>query len=154
MRRRDKELTDKSQMEEIINSCLVCRLAMVDGNKPYIIPVSFAYKDGSIYIHCATVGRKIDILKANNNVCIEFDIMVDYITSVIPCQGNMKYRSVLAYGKAQFINNPQRKKEALNLITEHYSGITFDFTDDMVNTVCIIQIIIEEMTGKVSGEKG
>ena len=66
----------------------------------------------------------------------------------------MKYRSVLAYGKAQFINNPQRKKEALNLITEHYSGITFDFTDDMVNTVCIIQIIIEEMTGKVSGEKG
>lgn len=47
------------------------RLAMTDGLNPYIIPLNYGYtyEDGKlvIYFHCAKEGRKLDILKKNNN---------------------------------------------------------------------------------------
>ena len=74
MRRKDKEITDKAEIESIIGSSMVCRLAMTDKNRPYIVPLCFGYKDNTLYFHSAGQGKKLDILKKNNLVCFEFDI--------------------------------------------------------------------------------
>ena len=74
MRRKDKEISDRSAIEDIIKRSTVCRLAMSDNNSPYVIPINFGYENSTVYFHSAREGRKIDILKKNPNVCIEFDI--------------------------------------------------------------------------------
>lgn len=43
MRRKDKEIIDKEKIEQIIQSCDCCRIGLVDKDKPYIIPLNFAY---------------------------------------------------------------------------------------------------------------
>ena len=44
---------------------------MIDGDEPYVVPMNYGYtlEDGElcIYLHGATVGRKIDIMKKNPN---------------------------------------------------------------------------------------
>ena len=45
MRRKEKEITDKNQIEKILEESPVCRLAMVDGDKPYMVPMNFGYRD-------------------------------------------------------------------------------------------------------------
>ena len=45
VRRKDKEISDASGINAIIEKAIVCRLAMVDGDKPYIVPLSFGYQD-------------------------------------------------------------------------------------------------------------
>ncbi|MBN1232732.1 MAG: pyridoxamine 5'-phosphate oxidase family protein [Candidatus Coatesbacteria bacterium] len=154
MRRKDKEITDRKIIDEIIAGTMVCRIGMSEDNHPYIVPVNFGYENNSIYFHCAHVGKKIDILKKNNIVCVEFDIMEDYLVPDVPCKGSIKYKSIIANGRAFFVDDTEEKKHALSLITEHVSGKVFEFTDEMSETVTIIRIDILEISCKVSDFKG
>ena len=62
-------------MDDIIRGSNVCRIALAKDNIPYIVPVSFGYDGESIYIHTAKEGKKINIIKNNNNLCFEFERM-------------------------------------------------------------------------------
>ena len=41
MRRKDREVTDFQTMVDIMSRCRVCRLALNDGEVPYLLPVNF-----------------------------------------------------------------------------------------------------------------
>lgn len=41
MRRRDREITDKQEILEVMRKCDVCRIALHDGDYPYIVPLNF-----------------------------------------------------------------------------------------------------------------
>ncbi len=151
MRRRDKEIEDKKEIESIIRKCDVCRIALSEDNSPYIIPMCFGYGDNCLYFHSAVDGKKIDIIKKNNRVCFEFDIYVGLIKSENPCDWDVKYHSVVGSGRAFFIENPEEKIRALNIITEHYSGTVHEYRKNSVDNVRIIKVEIENITGKKSG---
>lgn len=67
MRRKDREVTDNCEINKIINSCQIIRLAFADGVAPYIVPLNFGFeeKDGkrTFYFHGAKEGRKLDLIK-------------------------------------------------------------------------------------------
>ena len=71
MRRKDKEITNFSELEEILNKAKICHLAFLDDHAPYIVPVHYGYKKNHLYIHAATEGKKIDLLRKNPNICFE-----------------------------------------------------------------------------------
>ena len=56
---RNREITKFPEMEAIINEAEVCTVAMVHGNKPYVLPFNFAYWDSVVYLHCDTKGLKL-----------------------------------------------------------------------------------------------
>jgi len=66
MRRHDREITNRQEIDAIIRSALVCRIALAAGDEPYVVPVSFGYDGDAIYIHTAKSGRKIEFIEANN----------------------------------------------------------------------------------------
>jgi len=153
MRRKDKEITDKSEMESILQKAIVCRIALSDNDTPYVIPVNFGYKDDILYFHSATEGKKIDILQKNNNVCFEVDIDHEIIEHKRPCSFGMRYLSVVGFGTASFIENLGKKTEALSIIMDHYApGNDFEFRERMLNRIVVVQVQIDSMTGKTSGE--
>lgn len=151
MRRKDKEIKDKKEIESIINISDICRIALSENNSPYIVPVCFGYKDNCLYIHSAADGKKIDIINKNNRVCFEFDVHEGLIRSENPCDWDMKYCSVIGYGRAFFIDRHEEKIMALDIIAVHYSSNTFDYRTNSVDNVTIIKVEIENLTGKKSG---
>jgi len=161
MRRSEKEITDESAIEAIINASLVCRLALSDGDQPYIVPLSFGYQDKVLYFHSALEGKKIDIIKINNRVCFEFDVNTEIIKAEKACKWGMKYQSVIGFGKAVLqsvigfgkavlVENIEEKQKALNIIFSHYSDRNSQFPDKAIKKIAIIKIEIESMTGKHS----
>ena len=150
MRRSEKEITDESAIEAIINSSIVCRLALSDGDQPYIVPLSFGYQDRTLYFHSALEGKKIDILKKNNRICFEFDVNTEIIEAEKACKWGMKYQSVIGFGKAVLVENIEDKQKALNIIMNHYSDRNFQFPDKAIEKIAVIKIEIESMTGKHS----
>jgi len=150
MRRKEKEITDKSEMESIISSATVCRLAMVDDGLPYLVPICFGYRDSTLYFHSALKGRKIDILKNNNRVCFEVDIDSEIVKGEKACDWGMRFRSVIGFGTASFVTDPDEKRQALDVIMSHYSepGDTFRYADAKLKTTAIIKVDVEQMTGK------
>jgi len=152
MRRKDKEITDKKEIEQILKEALVCRLGLIDGKTPYIVPMNFAYRDNTIYFHSSAAGRKIDILKQNPEVCFEIDIPFNVVTSEKACNWTMGYRSVMGSGKAVFIENTDKKEKALNIIMEHYSeNDKWNFDSKMVESIAVFKIEIEYISAKKSG---
>ena len=152
MRRKDREITDKKIIEDILHQSKVCRIAMVDeNNMPYVVPMSFGYQDDVLYLHCAKEGKKIDILKHNNNVCFEVDIDCEVVFKEPACQSTMLYKSVIGFGKAYFIDSVQEKRKALNLLVSHYkANISKEIPEQMLNATTVIKIEIESKTGKAN----
>jgi nitroimidazol reductase NimA-like FMN-containing flavoprotein (pyridoxamine 5'-phosphate oxidase superfamily) len=151
MRLKEREITDRTAVESIILGSSVCRLALSEENRPYIVPLCFGYKDNTLYFHSAREGKKLDILRKNNNVCFEFDMDQELVESESACKWGMKYRSVIGFGKASFIDDPESKQRALDIIMQHYSDKPFAFAEEEVKKTAIVKIDIESMTGKKAG---
>ncbi len=151
MRRRDRAITDPALLEDIIRRSEVCRLAMSDGEQPYVVPVNFGYSDRTIYVHCAPQGRKVDILKRNPRVCVEFDVDDEIVLGGKASNCTSKYRSVLAFGVASLVDDPEAKRRALDILMAQYTTGTHVYEDKILAKTLIIRIDISEMTGKQNG---
>jgi len=151
MLRKDKEIHELSEIEFVIRRSNVCRLAMCDEGVPYIVPLCFGYKDRTLWFHSAKHGKKIGILKKNNRVCVEFDSDHEIRSGESACKYSMKYRSVIAFGKASFIEDIEEKRKASDIIMGQYSSEeTFEYSDKALENILIIRVDIEDMTGKQS----
>ena len=148
MRRTEREIKDKSEIEQIISKAIVCRVAVSDENEPYIIPMCFGFRDGVLFFHSALEGKKIEILKKNNKVCFEMDIDTELVEGEKGCDWGIKYASVIGFGKATFVEDIQEKRNALHILLEHYSNKKFEFSEESLSQVAIIKIQIESLTGK------
>lgn len=151
MRRKEKEITEKSAIEAIIHKSVVCHLGLSDGNNPYIVPLCFGYQDRTIYVHGSLKGKKNDIIQKNQNVCFEFDINTEILEAENACDWGMKYQSVIGFGKASFLKDLDEKRKALNIIMSQYSDQPFQFPENALNGTAVIKIEIASMTGKQSG---
>ena len=58
----------------ILHEATVCRIGRADDGGQYVIPVSFGYENGSVYIHSVPEGRKIAMMVKNPRCCFEVDI--------------------------------------------------------------------------------
>jgi len=149
MRRKDKEIFDRDVIDSIIRRASVCRLAMVEGGLPYVLPLCFGYEANVLYFHSAAEGRKLEILHKNSKVCFEMDIDQELICSGDGC--TMRYRSVIGTGKASFLDEPEEKRKALDLIMRHYHQEPRAYPEATLGRTAIIKVEIEKVTGKISG---
>lgn len=89
------ELND-IQIENILNSQVIGRLACTDGKQPYVVPVTFKY-DGEYLYGQTNEGKKLEILRKNPNVCFVVDRMTDM----------RNWESVLIYGKFEELDGEE-----------------------------------------------
>jgi len=150
MRRKEKEITDLKEIEKILQESTVCRLAMVDEDKPYMVPLNFGYRDGYLFFHSAKEGRKIDVIQKNPNVCFEVDQLIKFKKAKTACDWGVEYKSVIGSGRAQLLDKLDEKIAALNVIMSHYSDRVFDYPDEALEKTLVFKVKIDRMTGKQS----
>ena len=148
MRRNEREIKDRKDIDEIINRCRVCRLAICDEGQPYIVPLNFGYDGRFLYFHTAPEGKKIDIIKRNNRVGFEFDILHDIVTAEQACKWGAKYESVMGSGTAEIVDDLEAKKEALEWIMRQYGNGTWDFKEEILKKTLVLRVRILEISGK------
>lgn len=151
MRRKDRQITDFNDIKDIISRCDSCAVAFMGDDYPYVIPMNFGavYGDNNItlYFHCASEGRKLDLIRKNNNVSFEMDCSHRLVTGKQACDYTMEFESVTGYGKAYILND--HKLDALRCIMNRYSADKNHLFDNKwVDAVTIIRIDVEGFTGK------
>lgn len=152
MRRKDKEITDIELIEKVIKEAEVIRIAMVDDGMPYLVAINYAYADGVIYMHSAKEGRKIDILKKNNKVAFQADKDVELRLDKEACRCGTRYLSVFGTGSAFFVTDKEERKIALDAIMTRYTGgLSFEYSEEVLERTLVIKVCIDSMTGKKSG---
>ena len=150
MRRTEREVTDRAQIDEIIRRCQVCHLGLVDEGVPYVVPLSFGYDGQALYFHCAPQGRKLDLIRRQSRVAFEFSIMERLLEAPEACHWGVRYQSVMGTGTAQIIEDAAGKRQALTAVMAQYSQRAFAFPDAAVERTAAIRVSIETITGKQS----
>jgi len=154
MRRKEKEITSIEEKLEIIAKCKVCRIGLSENNYPYIVPLNygFSYDDKklTLYFHCAMEGKKIDIIRNNNNACFEIDCDTKLIEGKKPCNYGYEFRSIIGFGKIIFLDTKDEKINGLNYLMKQLTekDVKYDFNENELNSVIVFKMTVDEFTGK------
>jgi hypothetical protein len=121
--------------------------------QPYISPLNYLYRNGSIYFHCKLTGRRLDNLAENSRVCFEVSEAVKItVSNDRPCACSTRYCSVLSFGTARIVSDNAEKAALLSLLVEKYAaGNAFQPVDEQCAAGCaVVEIGIEEISGKMN----
>ena len=150
--KREREVTDQASILEILEKSKVVNIAMIDGDEPYLVPMNYGYtmEEGklTLYVHGATMGRKLDVLRVNPKVFVELDCERMPFDGKVACQYGMVYSSVMGKGKAVILEDPKEKMDALTILMKTQTGKDFEFNERLVSIVSVIRIDVEEYTAK------
>ncbi len=152
MRRKEREIKDLKEIEDIIERADVCRIALSDNNIPYIVTMNFGYQKGSkpaLFFHSAQEGKKIEIIKRNNVACFQMSIDHKLGKTGVRCDCGMQYKSVVGMGRISFVTKKEDKIDALKMIMNQYiKADNHDFEDDFVEITQVLRLDIDEISGK------
>jgi nitroimidazol reductase NimA-like FMN-containing flavoprotein (pyridoxamine 5'-phosphate oxidase superfamily) len=119
-------------------------------NQPYLVTLSYGYdeKRDCIYFHCAKEGKKIDYLKANNNVWGQAVIDHGYVDG--DC--NHLYTSAHFQGAVTFLESLEEKLEAVKCMMRQLEKdpepMIARFKPERLEAAMIGRIDIKHLTGK------
>ena len=82
-------------------------------NRPYVIPIHYAYQDPDIYIF-TTEGMKTEFIAANQEVCLQVEEV----------DGPTNWKSVIATGKAERLTDQEEMERAMQYITKANPTLT------------------------------
>ena len=148
MRRKDREIKDRKEIDEIMEKADVLHLAMAKDNIPYVVPLSFGYDGKNIYFHCAKEGLKLDFIKKNPNVCFECVSYVKYEPVMTSCDAGTKFISAIGRGRAEIVSDVEEKKKGLDAIVYHYTKSKIEYPPNALLGTTIVKITVNELKGK------
>jgi nitroimidazol reductase NimA-like FMN-containing flavoprotein (pyridoxamine 5'-phosphate oxidase superfamily) len=153
MRRRDREVTDTAAIRAILDKAQVVHLAMIDDDRPYVVPLHYGYtlENGvlTLYLHSAKEGRKLDVLQKNGRVAFVLETDVSSISGgEIPCKYGAAYASVMGEGKAVFLTDPAKKAAGLQILMKIQTGREFTITEAMTESVAVLRVDVETYSAK------
>jgi uncharacterized protein len=151
MRRKEREITDQAEIDEILRQGKVLHLALCMDNRPFLVPVFYAYDGTALYVHSAQQGTKIEILKRNPHVCFEVSLHHGVIESDKACDFEARHRTVIGTGTAIFIEDEAEKTQALDSIVGRFTENKFSYPAAMLKHTAILRIDIESISGKKHG---
>ena len=144
VRWRNEKLVPKTMSEpearQVIEAGRVGRLGCVDDCEPYVVPFNYFFEDGFIYGH-SLPGKKIRALRANPRSCVQVDEIQD----------DLHWRSVIAFGNFEEINDETERKVAMRKLLDHCPLLTpvesFVVLDFVPPEVIVFRIVIDRITG-------
>jgi nitroimidazol reductase NimA-like FMN-containing flavoprotein (pyridoxamine 5'-phosphate oxidase superfamily) len=101
---------NRNQCEMVLHTCLIGRVGCLEKDRIYIVPVSYAFDKGYIYV-CSKEGRKIDNMRQHVDVCFQTDEVDDL----------KNWRSVVAWGKFEELSKPQELEHATKILSDRFA---------------------------------
>lgn len=150
--RRELQITDINEIKDILDKSKIVHLGLVDGDEAYVVPMNYGYimedEKLTLYLHGATEGRKIDLMKANPKVFFEMECDLQPFEGRTACHYGISYASVMGRGTAEIVPDMEEKKKGLSVLMKTQTEQDFAFTDKMAAVVAVIRIDVTEYTAK------
>lgn len=120
-----------------------------DDNYPYAVPVSYVYDGENIYFHCAKSGHKLDAIQRNAKVSF---CVIDQ-DEIVPDEYTSYFRSVIAFGQADVIEDEKEKRAAIEKLALKYAPKDTPIgrknaIDQGWMPLCVVKMSIDHITGK------
>ena len=161
MRQAGRQLRSAGQLHDVVEACQTVRIACMDEEGPFIVPMSFGYDWAdpeeidadeprlALWVHSAGAGRKADAFDREPRVAIEMDVQDGVIAGTYACAYSYAYRSIMGTGTIHRIQGTEAKRYGLTRIMQHLAPeASAGFTDQALARTNIYCIDIDHFTGK------
>jgi len=142
------------EMEAFLEENELGHLGLVDGDRPYVVPLNYSYHDGGrILFHCALEGKKRDLIRENPNVsftvCRQYEAVRPHGSDACHLDSD----SVMCFGTARIIDDLEERSTMLNEFNHFFRPTADDVPAEEVAHCGVVEITVHEMTGRRERER-
>jgi uncharacterized protein len=131
----------QEECENLLSSSRYGRLGLSQSDTPYVIPMSYVFSNGKIYLHSRGKGKKVEIASQNPRVCFQVDLL-----------DKNRWSSVLATGRAKLSDDVEAKKRMFDIFIgkemKGHGNKQFSREELERMEMTIWEIDVEEITGR------
>ena len=146
----DREITDINEIEDILRTARVCRIALIDGAYPYIVPMCFGYDltgdKLEIYFSCKEKGKKMELIRSNGKAAFEIDKLHDIIRTDRFPGFAAHYHSIAGTGTIEIVTGID-KITGITLLTKKYLNTAPEgkYSEQDLNDCAILKLTADEL---------
>lgn len=124
-RNRIKRLNERASYDhitvhKILDESMMCHIAYVIDGQPYCTATLFWREGTRLYWHGSSASTMARAQANGLPVCVTVAHFDGLVMARTPLNHSANYRSVMAFGKANIVDNPAEKEAALLAIIERY----------------------------------
>jgi nitroimidazol reductase NimA-like FMN-containing flavoprotein (pyridoxamine 5'-phosphate oxidase superfamily) len=110
---------NRETIYQILDEGFVCHAGFTSGGKTFVIPTGYARAGDNLLIHGSAASRMMREMTKGIEVCVTVTLLDGLVLARSAFHHSMNYRSVVIFGTAQLITEPDEKYNALKAFTEH-----------------------------------
>lgn len=110
---------DHAVVHGILDEAFICHVGFVADGKPVVIPTSYARIGDDLYIHGSAASRMLRSLEEGIDVCVTVTLIDGLVLARSAFHHSINYRSVVIFGNAKVVDEPDEKLRALHAFTDH-----------------------------------
>jgi len=138
----------------IIDAARHCHVGMTIDDHPYVLPMACARREGELLLHGSVASRLMKALADGARCCVTITHLDGLVLARSAFNSSMHYRTVMIFGQARVVDDPEEKVAGLDTLTAHLLPGRLDelrpSTRKELNATLLVALPIETFTTKVS----
>jgi hypothetical protein len=152
-RLRERGRHDRTTIHAILDEGFVCHVGFADSRGPVVIPTAYARTGDVLYLHGAAGNAALQALRTGSPVCVTVTLVDGLVLARSAFHHSVNYRSVVVYGTATEVVDPEEKRRALDAVVEHVvpgRGADARPANDLeLRVTRVVRIPLDEASAKV-----
>lgn len=152
-RRPDRGSYQRETLHAILDEGLVCHVGFVLDGEPAMIATAHWRQGDRLYFHGSRGSRLMQAIREGAEVCVAVTLLDGLVLARSGFHHSMNYRSVLAYGRPEVIEEPAAKLAALRLFIEKNAPGRWDElrppTMEELRQTQVVALPLEEASAKI-----
>jgi nitroimidazol reductase NimA-like FMN-containing flavoprotein (pyridoxamine 5'-phosphate oxidase superfamily) len=110
---------DRQRVSEIVDEGLVCHVSFVHEAHPVVLPMAYVRIADRLYLHGSSKSRLLGALAAGAPACVAVTLLDGLVLARSQFHHSLNYRSVVVFGAAENITDPEQKQSVLGALVDH-----------------------------------
>lgn len=117
-RRHDRGHYDRETVHALLDAAALCHVAYVIDGQPFCTPTLFWREGSRLYWHGSSASRMLRNLEAGERACLTVTHFDSLVLARSAFNHSADYRSVMAFGTARLLEDPEEKARALVMMVD------------------------------------
>ncbi|PYS63130.1 MAG: pyridoxamine 5'-phosphate oxidase family protein [Acidobacteria bacterium] len=144
---------DRELINQILDEGFVCHVGFAVDGQPFVIPTGYARLGDKVFIHGSQASRMLRTLGKGIEVCLTVTLIDGLVLARSAFHHSMNYRSVVVFGRATMVDDPEEKIAALRALSEHMISGRWDDVREPnkreVQLTTVLALSLNEASAKV-----
>ena len=144
---------DPQIIHSILDAAFLAHVGFQVEGQPFVIPTLFGREGDTLYLHGSAASRMLNHLADGVPACVTVTLVDGLVLARSAFHHSMNYRSVVAFGTAREIEDPDRKTHALRVVSDHLIAGRWDDvrtpSEKELKATAVLEFAIEEASAKI-----